>query len=77
MKAVAVFLLVLRTLGATKIYETTPMNYFRYAMAAVFAILAALGTYASLAAEGFGVLAVIPAIFMAMVVAVPLAPRLS
>ena len=53
------------------------MNHFRFATAGVLAILAALGTYASLAAEGFGVLAVIPAIFIAMVVAVPLAPRLS
>ncbi len=53
------------------------MNYFRLAAAGVLAILAALGTYASLAAEGFGVLAVIPAIFIAMVVAVPLAPRQS
>ena len=53
------------------------MNYFRFATAGVLAILAALGTYASLAAEGFGVLAIIPAIFIAMVVAVPLAPRLS
>lgn len=53
------------------------MNYFRFATAGVLAILVALGTYASLATEGFGVLAVIPAVFMAMVVAVPLAPRLS
>lgn len=53
------------------------MNYFRFATAGVLALLAAFGTYASLAAEGFGVLAVIPAIFIAMVVAVPLAPRLS
>jgi hypothetical protein len=53
------------------------MNYLRYALSGALAILAALGTYASLAAEGFGVLAVIPAIFIAMVVAVPLAPRLS
>ncbi len=53
------------------------MNYLRIAMAGVLALLAALGTYASLAAEGFGVLAIIPAIFIAMVIAVPLAPRLS
>ena len=53
------------------------MNYLRIAAAAALALLAGLGTYASLAAEGFGVLAVIPAIFIAMVVAVPLAPRLS
>ena len=53
------------------------MNYFRFATAGVLALLAALGTYASLSAEGFGVLAIIPAIFIAMVVAVPLAPRLS
>lgn len=65
------------TLRAINIYETIVMFYFRFATAGVLAILAALGTYASLAAEGFGVLAVIPAIFIAMVVAVPLAPRLS
>jgi len=53
------------------------MYYLRFATAGVLALLAALGTYASLAAEGFGVLAVIPAIFVAMVVAVPLAPRLN
>ena len=41
------------------------------------AILAAAATYASLAPEGFGAFAVIPAIFIAMVVAVPLTPRMS
>lgn len=53
------------------------MNYFRFATAGVLALLAALGTYASLYAEGFGVLAAIPAVFIAMVVAVPVAPRMG
>ena len=53
------------------------MNYFRFAAAGLVAILAAAGTYASLAPEGFGAFAVIPAIFVAMVVAVPLTPRMS
>ena len=65
------------TLRGIKIYETFPMYYFRFATAGVLALVAALGTYASLAAEGFGVLAIVPAIFVAMVVAVPLAPRLN
>ncbi|MGD8417111.1 MAG: hypothetical protein PVH91_08650 [Pseudomonadales bacterium] len=53
------------------------MQYLRIAAAGLIAVLAALGTYASLAPEGFGALAAIPAFFVAVVVLVPLAPRLG
>jgi hypothetical protein len=53
------------------------MNYLRLIAAGLLAILAAFGTYASLAPQGFGALAAIPAFFVAIVVLAPLVPRLS
>lgn len=43
----------------------------------LLSLLAALGTYASLSATGFGVLAVIPAFFVMVVVLAPFSPKLS
>ncbi len=74
---VAVFPVVMASIRAVRNYRSSEMHYLRFAVAGLVAILAAAGTYASLAPEGFGVLAAIPAIFIAMVVAVPFTPRMS
>jgi len=73
----AVIVPAMTSIRAFRNYRSSQMNYFRFAVAGLVAILAAAGTYASLAPEGFGLLAAIPAVFIAMVVAVPLTPRLS
>lgn len=52
------------------------MNRFRLVLSAVLAVAAASGTFVALWPEGFGVLAAVPAMIVAVVVIAASAPRL-
>jgi len=51
------------------------MAYFRFLAAGIIAVLAGIGTYASLYTTDFGSLAVVPAFFVMIVVFAPFTPR--
>ena len=53
------------------------MNRFRLVLSAVLAVTAACGTFVALWPEGFGALAAIPAMLVAVVVVAASAPRLT
>jgi len=56
-----------------QIFRPSAMTYIGF----ILALLAAIGTYASLSTTDFGALAVVPAFFVMIVVLGPFAPKLN